>query len=141
MRISCIFNFCNCLYIKFFSFLGGVVFARWRFLGCNDWEQSRMEILEPAWRSSFPLLLDALIAASVPSYTVGKQIKKQLIWLQFRPINQPTKWLEFILSFQLHSNLHAGASTVSLRPVYALADLHVGRFARWPVCLLNKWIS
>ncbi len=44
---------------------------------------------------------------------------------QFRLTNRPAESLEFILAFRPHSDLLAGASTVSARPV-----CRVGRFAR-----------
>ena len=67
---------------------------------------------------------------------VGEQIGKRPIYSQFRLTNRPAESLEFILAFRPHSDLLAGASTVSARPVCASAGLlawRVNRPARKPV--------
>ena len=62
--------------------------------------------------------------------SVGEQIGKRPICSQFRLTNWPADSLEFMLAFRPHSDLLAGASTVSARPVCASAGLLAWRVNR-----------
>ena len=62
--------------------------------------------------------------------SVGEQIGKRPICSQFRLKNRPADSLQFMLAFRPHSDLLAGASTVSARPVCASAGLLARRVNR-----------
>ncbi len=62
--------------------------------------------------------------------SVGKQIGKRPICSQLHLTNWPADSLEFMLAFWPHSDLLAGASTVSARPVCASAGLLAWRMNR-----------
>ena len=73
--------------------------------------------------------------------SVGEQIRKRPICSQFRLTNWPADSLEFMLAFRPHSDLLAGASTVSARPVCASAGLLAWRVNRPASKPVRTWLK